>query len=80
MAHGGYFENKDLEDILLFSVSNLSRAQVKRLVAKVNSEKDKVGYHHQSPEVKFRLAFFGFKSCVFLAVCVQIWLKFLGDL
>ena len=42
LAHGGYFENKDLEDILLFSVSNLSRAQVKRLVAKVNSEKDKV--------------------------------------
>ena len=46
MAHGGYFENKDLEDILLFSVSNLSRAQVKRLVAKVNSEKDKVGHHN----------------------------------
>jgi len=44
LAHGGYFENKDLEDILLFSVSNLSRAQVKRLVAKVNSEKDKVSY------------------------------------
>ena len=46
LAHGGYFENKDLEDILLFSVSNLSRAQVKRLVAKVNSEKDKVGENH----------------------------------
>ena len=44
LAHGGYFENKDLEDILLFSVVNLSRAQVKRLVAKVNSEKDKVGF------------------------------------
>ena len=26
----------------------------------------------QSPEVKFRLVFFGFKSCVFLAVCGQI--------
>ena len=31
---------------------------------------------HQSPEVKFRLAFFGFISCVFLAVCGQIWQKF----
>jgi hypothetical protein len=42
LGHCGYFENKDVEDIILFAVVNLSRAQVKKLVANVVSEKDKV--------------------------------------
>ena len=33
---------------------------------------------NQSPEVKFRLTFFCFKSCVFLAVFGQIWQNFGG--
>ena len=38
----------------------------------------KLKAYEQSPEVEFRLPFFGFRRCVILAVCGQIWEIFLG--
>ena len=35
LGHCGYFESKDLEDILQTMSFNLSRAQIKKIVAKV---------------------------------------------
>ena len=32
--------------------------------------------YDQSPAIKFRFVFFFFKSCVILAVCRPMWLKF----
>ena len=40
LGHCGYFETKDLEDILTTINLNLSRAQIKKLVSKVTSGKD----------------------------------------
>merc|ERR1712158_75292 len=40
LGHCGYFETKDLEDILTTMNLNLSRAQIKKLVTKVTSGKD----------------------------------------
>ena len=39
-GHCGYFETKDLEDILTTMNLNLSRAQIKKLLTKVTSGKD----------------------------------------
>ncbi len=36
LGHCGYFESKDLEDILQTMSLNLSRAQIKKLVSRVN--------------------------------------------
>jgi len=45
LSHIGYFEAKDLEDILLTLELELSRAEVKKLVAKLKEErKDHVNY------------------------------------
>lgn len=44
LAHCGYFESKDLEDILSTLSLNLSRAQLKKLVSKVVVSKDQVNY------------------------------------
>lgn len=40
LGHCGYFETKDLEDILTTMNLNLSRAQIKKLLTKVTSGKD----------------------------------------
>ena len=40
LGHCGYFETKDLEDILTTMNLNLSRAQIKKLVTKVTTGKD----------------------------------------
>ena len=40
LGHCGYFETKDLEDILTTINLNLSRAQIKKLVKEVTSGKD----------------------------------------
>lgn len=40
LGHCGYFETKDLEDILTTMNFNLSRAQIKKLVTKVTTGKD----------------------------------------
>merc|ERR1712156_434523 len=40
LGHCGYFETKDLEDILTTINLNLSRAQIKKLLTKVTSGKD----------------------------------------
>ena len=42
LNHSGYFETKDLEDILFSMNLDLSRAQIKKLVNKVVSSKDQV--------------------------------------
>ena len=42
LGHCGYFESKDLEDILLTMNLSLSRAQIRKLVAKVVTGKDQV--------------------------------------
>ena len=39
LGHCGYFETKDLEDMLFTMNLNLSRAQIKKLVSKVHLEK-----------------------------------------
>lgn len=44
LGHCGYFETKDLEDILFMMNLSLSRAQIKKLVAKVTTSKDQVSY------------------------------------
>jgi len=45
LNHSGYIETKDAEDILLALNLNLSRAQVKKLVSKVQ-QKDQFNYRH----------------------------------
>ena len=40
LGHCGYFETKDLEDILTTMNLSLSRAQIKKLVTKVTNGKD----------------------------------------
>lgn len=44
LGHSGYFETKDLEEILLTLNLSLSRAQIRKLVSKVTTSKDQVSY------------------------------------
>ncbi len=44
LSHCGYFETKDLEDILFTLNLSLSRAQTKKLVARAATSKDHVNY------------------------------------
>merc|ERR1711874_588486 len=44
LSHCGYFENKDVEDILLTLELDLSRAEIKKLANKLVAGKDQVNY------------------------------------
>ena len=58
LGHCGYFETKDLEDILTTMNLSLSRAQIKKLVTKVTNGKD---FHKKIVKLKTLL----YDYCVF---------------
>ena len=52
---------------------NITTPEIQTMLSKLCTLWHYAPLPYQSPEVKFRLACFGFKSCIFLAVCKEIW-------